>query len=571
MVTVLVVGATSWLLQRDKRPYAFRPYVFSENRLPLVSSEQDPDLRRLGDAVGELLANGDAKAFAEAVTATTEDWAAILPKSAGADFEHPLGDENERDEHLRLTRAYVTGSVAYLLELAHRNGAGLGRVRFKVAAVTARAVGENLHQVTPQDTVRVPHLRSVRIQLVAKPVDGPGADASAARWTGGCELLIGNVEHFPSGWKIEDGLRWTRLPAAAIDAATSQELALLAKVALDYRERKDLTAADDPALIEFGDALITFLHQRSAPDFARRATMAPDELRAFHGKLQWTKPEDWGRSFPQMLGKVESSAHALLALLDRLGVDLSDATIRVKAVDAERVGFGTAQFGSLNGLRASLLVTLEVQSPRKAANGGSISGDYGIEVRSPMRWEGRWVALDEHTRWRTLPATIMTRAVRDELELQNHVQKEHALPVGMIAPEIAFTRLADGAPGKLADHRGKVVVLEFWASWCGPCQEPMTKLQELLAKHPEWRNRAEVLTISVDDTLEQARTHVAKRGWTTTTHIWAGEGAFKSAAALPFRLQGVPTLYIIDPKGKIVAAGHPLEVKVADLVAKHLP
>ena len=110
------------------------------------------------------------------------------------------------------------------------------------------------------------------------------------------------------------------------------------------------------------------------------------------------------------------------------------------------------------------------------------------------------------------------------MAFENYVAEHGALPPGTPAPEIEFVRLSDQTKAKLSDFRGKVLVLEWWATSCGPCQEPMAKLQKLRDRHPEWTNKVEIVTVSIDDQLRQAREHLAKRGWTNTFNAWAGPG-----------------------------------------------
>jgi len=74
---------------------------------------------------------------------------------------------------------------------------------------------------------------------------------------------------------------------------------------------------------------------------------------------------------------------------------------------------------------------------------------------------------------------------------------------GTRAPAFALESLNGGPPVELADLRGKVVLVNFWATWCAPCEAEMPAMQRL---HSELSDEGfELLAISVDDTAEPVR------------------------------------------------------------------
>ena len=134
---------------------------------------------------------------------------------------------------------------------------------------------------------------------------------------------------------------------------------------------------------------------------------------------------------------------------------------------------------------------------------------------------------------------------------------------GNAAPDIRFVELATGNTKKLSDFRGKVVVLEFWATWCPPCLGAMAKMQTYRAKHPEWGTQVELITLSVDDTRANVENHLARRGWDQTHNAWIGE---TPESAHAFDVAGIPHAVVLDQGGQVIAAGHPQGLDVPALI-----
>ncbi|MBK7190063.1 MAG: redoxin domain-containing protein [bacterium] len=128
------------------------------------------------------------------------------------------------------------------------------------------------------------------------------------------------------------------------------------------------------------------------------------------------------------------------------------------------------------------------------------------------------------------------------------------LPLPLPRPAPAFTATTpDGGAIALADFAGKVVLVDFWATWCKPCVKMMPRLQEL---HTAWADSGfMVLGVSVDE-IEEGNDRAAKVAAFTAKHgvhypvcIDGGE----TPAWSTYRVKAVPAMFLIDRAGNIVA------------------
>jgi cytochrome c biogenesis protein CcmG/thiol:disulfide interchange protein DsbE len=115
------------------------------------------------------------------------------------------------------------------------------------------------------------------------------------------------------------------------------------------------------------------------------------------------------------------------------------------------------------------------------------------------------------------------------------------------APAIDLARLSGTGSGSLEEHRGKIVVLNFWASWCKPCRAE-SPLLERWHKRLAATDRGTVLGVDVLDVSSDARDFVRKYGLTYPM-LRDPEGG----VLVDYGVVGYPETFVIDADGRIVA------------------
>jgi thiol-disulfide isomerase/thioredoxin len=180
---------------------------------------------------------------------------------------------------------------------------------------------------------------------------------------------------------------------------------------------------------------------------------------------------------------------------------------------------------------------------------------------------GRWIKGDFGILGLLLGLFVLPSYLAPAAPAEKGTQRSLAL--GQV-PEIAGPTL-DGGRFDLADHRGKVVLIDFWATWCGPC---VAELPNVQAVYEEFHDRGlEIASISLDHERSALVKFLQARPlpWPQIFFDPDDEAGLRSHPANRYGIQSIPCLLVIDQEGKLIARdvrGSEIRVAVAQALGQ---
>ena len=241
----------------------------------------------------------------------------------------------------------------------------------------------------------------------------------------------------------------------------------------------------------------------------------------------------------------------IMAIQDKLKAgkqteaDLAGNIKQLDAVIARHAGEKTEDAAQVYFLKASLYLQLFENEEK------------GVEIINQVK--RNFAGTKSADMADKLLAQVKAQAVANKIK--------NSLKVGTTFPDFSEKDLA-GKSLSIANYKGKIVMIDFWATWCGPCVGELPNVQAVYKKYHS--QGFEIIGVSLDKDKSALDNFLKKNTTMTWQQFFDGNG-WQNKLSTKYGINSIPAIYLLDGEGKIIAKdlrGEALEAAVAAALAK---
>jgi thiol-disulfide isomerase/thioredoxin len=214
------------------------------------------------------------------------------------------------------------------------------------------------------------------------------------------------------------------------------------------------------------------------------------------------------------------------------------------------------------------IMSTEPSNPYNIVLSSALTPQMGFEDWDPKNMEIlKSVALAFEEKY---PGAKMTEAMSQQtaqVEMMYNQFLGNAAAIGKTAPDIVLPR-PNGEIHKLSSLKGSYVLVDFWASWCGPCRRENPNVIKLYDKYKD--DGFTVYSVSLDQNKDAWLQAIAMDGLVWPNHV-SDLKRWDSPVVGAYGIQGIPHTVLVDPQGKIIDVGlrgAELEQKLNEIFSK---